>query len=89
MRMGVALVCGRPLELSAWRSPAGGAQGAERPWHHPAIGRARPFLGGGSVPPAHAPGVGQLAAGCDRLPAAEQGYALAASSPHEQEQLTL
>jgi len=41
------------------------------------------------VPPAHAPGVGQLAAGCDRLPAAEQGYALAASSPHEQEQLTL
>jgi hypothetical protein len=28
---GRALVCGRPLELSAWRSPAGGAQGAERP----------------------------------------------------------
>jgi hypothetical protein len=43
----------------------------------------------GGVPPAQAPGVEQLADGRDRLPAAKQGYALAASSPHGQGQLTL
>jgi hypothetical protein len=55
-REGRALVWGVSRERPAWRSPPGGARGAERPGAPPARGRARAAPGGRGLPPAPAPG---------------------------------
>ena len=68
--------------------PCGRSAGCRSPLcPPPALGRALQAPGGRGVPLAPAPGVGQRAAGCDRLPAAAQGDARAASSSHGQGQL--
>src|SRR5262249_9218806 len=60
---GCTLVCGVSLKLSACRRTTGGAGGTDRPRHYPALGREIQSPVGRGVPPAQAPGVGQLAHG--------------------------
>src|SRR5215471_20159848 len=60
---GHALVSGVSLELSACRRADGRTRGAGRPRDYPALGREIQSPTGRGVPPAQAPGVGQLAHG--------------------------